>query len=120
MWSVLFTEEVRDRLVSEKNRKEEIKKLYLELTGMLLGQLVLEAVTPDPNHCHIGMFCDNNTTVVWENRLSSKCSMEAGRLLRMLSLQKRRAQVSPLLTLSIAGDKNDMADVVLRAFWCDK
>ena len=69
VWSVLFPAEVRNRLVTNKNRKGDITNSDLELTGMLLVCLILEAVMPDLNHCHNGMFFDNPPTVAWENKL---------------------------------------------------
>ena len=78
---------------------------------MLLGWLVIEAVMPDLKNCHIIMFCYNILTVARANRLDSKRSMPAGRLLHVLELLQRRSQFLLLLTLYIAGEKNDMEDV---------
>ena len=70
---------------------------------------------PTIKHCHIGMLCDKSPTVAWANRLTLKRYIRAGRILRALSLQQRRAQVSPLLTMSISGEKNEMTDVTSQS-----
>ena len=86
LWSVLLPAEVHDCLVSEKNRKGDTTNSDLELTGLLLGWIVLKFVIPDLKHCHIGMFCDNTHTAAQANRIASKRSMTAGHILRALSL----------------------------------
>ena len=75
---------------------------------------------PNLKHCHIRMFCDNIPTFAWANILTSKHSISEGRLLRTLALRQRWAQVSPLLTLSISGEKNDTEDLLSQAFQYDK
>ena len=120
VWAVLFPEEVRNRLVSDQNRQGDITNSDLELAGILLGWIVLEAIMPQIKHYQTGMFCDNTPTVAWENRLASKRSIKAGRLLQALALQQRLAQVPPLLTMSIAREKNYMVDLASRAFCYDE
>ena len=68
---------------------------------------------PDLNHYCIRMFYNNTLTIVWENILASKHYMKTGRILHVLALRKRRAQVSSLLIFFIAWDNNDRADVAL-------
>ena len=75
---------------------------------------------PNLQPYHIGMFYDNNPTVTWENRLTSKRPISAGRLLRALELRQRWSNVSPLLKLSIEVEKNDMSDVASQDFQYDK
>ena len=72
VWSILFPSEVRNLLVSEKNKKGYITNSDLELTGLLLGWIVLESIMPNLQHCHIGMFCNNTPTITWSNSLMSK------------------------------------------------
>ena len=116
VWSILFPAEVRNHLVSENNKKGDITNWDLELTGMLLGWLVLEARMKKVQHCHLRIFCDNTPTTAWMNRLISKRSIIAGRILHAIELWQWRSQVSPLLTFSIAGEKNDISEVMLQDF----
>ena len=88
----------------------------LELAGLVLGWLVLEGVCKDLVFKHIGMFCDNMSSVAWAHRGSTSTSLPAARLLRFLALRQRARQASSLLPLHIAGDNNQMADIPSRAF----
>ena len=67
-------------------------------------------------HQRIGAFCDNTPTVSWAAKLASKRFKVARGLLRALALRQRVQRSSPLITLSIAGVDNVMADVSSRSF----
>ena len=116
VWRVEFPHDIRDRLVSESNPTGDITNSDLELAGLVLHWLVLEYVVDDLRHKHVAMYCDNTPTVAWANRLASKNSKIAGRLLRALALRQRTRRASPLLSISIAGEDNVMADVASRSF----
>ena len=61
----------------------------------------------------IAIFCDNTTTVGWVRKLSAKLP-RAARLMRLLALAMKAAEVSTLLTLSIAGSSNKEAEFASR------
>jgi len=87
----------------------------LEMAGLLLHYLVLENLT-ELKHVHVAAWCDNTPTVSWANKLNSSKSRVAARLIRALSLRIQVNEASPLITVSIAGTENVMADVVSRPF----
>ena len=88
----------------------------LELAGIVMGWLVLEALQKDLQFKHVGMFSDNSASVAWTNKGCSTSSLPAARLLRFLSLRQRTRQTSSLISMHIEGANNAMADVSSRAF----
>jgi hypothetical protein len=117
VWRLSFPEDIEKRLVSTSNPDGDITNSDLEMAGVLLQWLVLEQIaTTSLEHKHIGIFSDNTPTVAWATRLHSSKSKIAGHLLRALAVRQHAHRASPLLTISIAGEENDMADVASRSF----
>jgi hypothetical protein len=85
------------------------------MADLLVHFLVLEHVTP-MKLAHAAAWCDNTPTVSWANKLSLSKSMIATRLTRALAMQLHTNQASPLITWSIAGVLNKMADTASRLF----
>ena len=115
VWRVEWPDDIKAALVTRENPSGTISVSDLEMAGLLLHYLVLEHVV-DLCHEHVGAFCDNTPTVSWAAKLASKRSRIAGRLLRALALRQRVQRSSPLITVSIAGVDNDMADASSRSF----
>ena len=115
VWEVPFPQEIQKRLVSWSNPKGDITNSDLEMAAHLMQWLALE-FTHDVRHQHAAIASDNTPTVAWANRLDSKRSQVAKRLLRVLAVRQRVCRASPLLTISIAGKDNDMADAASRWF----
>jgi hypothetical protein len=116
VWKQEWPEAIQDAFVSAQNKKGTISISDLEMAGVLLAWLVLENISPLPlQHSHIGIFCDNTPAVAWASRLASSKSIAANHLCRALALRIHTHRASPLLTISIAGNDNDMADVASRA-----
>jgi hypothetical protein len=68
-------------------------------------------------HVAIAAWCDNTPTVSWTNQLSSSRSAVTGRLTRALALRiHAKNEASPLISVSIAGVHNTMADMASRTF----
>ena len=88
----------------------------LELAGIVMGWLALEAVQKDLQFKHVGMFSDNSASVAWTQKGNSTSSIPAARLLRFLSLRQRTRQTSSIIPIHIKGANNAMADVCSRAF----
>jgi hypothetical protein len=117
MWQYQWPQDIRDSLVSDSNPSGRLTINDLELAGLLLNWLALECHTDIPlAFHHIGSFCDNTSAVAWAQKLRTSTSLAAGRLLRLLGLRVHARQASSLLPIHIAGDNNEMADVVSRAF----
>jgi hypothetical protein len=117
VWRIPFPPDVEKRLVSTNNPNGDITNSDLEMAGVLFQWLILEQVAPIKlEHANIGIFCDNTPTVAWARRLHSSKSKIAGHLLRALAIRQHAHRTSPLLTISIAGEQNNMADVASRSF----
>ena len=117
VWRREWPADITKRLVSTSNPKGDITNSDLEMAGVLLTWLVLEQIAPRSlQFAHVGIFCDNTPSVAWANRLTSSKSIVAGHLLRALALRQHIHRTSPLLTISIAGEANTMADVASRSF----
>jgi hypothetical protein len=117
VWQFEWPADIQKELVTGMNQAG--KKLTindLELAGLVLGWLVIEGVCKDFVFKNVVMFCDNTSSVVWAHRGSTSTSLPAARLLRFLALRQRARQASSLLPLHIAGENNQMADILLQAF----
>ena len=115
VWRVEWPEDIRNNVISFSNPHGTITNSDLEMAGMVLHYLVLEHLV-DLRHVHVAAWCDNTPTVSWTNKLSSSKSPTAGRLTRALAMRIHANQASPLISVSIAGVKNVMADVASRTF----
>jgi hypothetical protein len=116
VWRMEWPQEIKDSLTTYENKKGTISISDLEMSGIVLSWLVLECISPiHLKHAHIGMFCDNTPAVAWSTKLASSKSVIGGHLCRALAVRQHVHQASPLLTVSIAGIKNDMADIASRA-----
>ena len=116
VWRILWPLDIQKELVSFQNKKGTISISDLEMAGVLLAWLVLENIAPTSlQHSHVGIFCDNTPAVAWATRLASSKSKIGGHLCRALALRQHVHRSSPLLTVSIAGINNDMADIASRA-----
>jgi hypothetical protein len=115
VWRVAWPPDIQAALVSVSNPTGTISNSDLEMAGLLLHYLVLECLA-DLKHVHVAAWCDNTPTVSWANKLNSSKSRVAARLVRALALRIQANAASPLITVSIAGIHNTMADVASRAF----
>ena len=91
VWRYKWPQEVRDRLVSERNPTGDITNSDLEMAAEVLGWLVLEACVP-LKHEHVGVCSDNMPTVSWATRWASRRSRIANRLLRVLATRMRKTE----------------------------
>ena len=117
LWQLRWPDNIQRQLVTESNPTGSLTINDLELAGLLLNWIALECQSGVPlAFHHIGAFCDNTSAVSWAQKLRTSKSKVAGRLLRLLGLRMHARQASSLLPIHIAGDNNEMADVVSRAF----
>ena len=108
LWSIDLSPDIIARM---NTRKLSINDL--EMAGVLLQWLVLEAHMPTLQHVQAGIECDNTSTVYWSTKFTAR-SLIAGHLLRALALRQQICKSAPLLVISIAGELNIMADVASR------
>ena len=86
------------------------------MAWLLLAWLVLEKISPTTlKYTHIALLCDNTPTVAWTVRLSTSKSTITGHLLHALALHQQTQRSLPLLSTSIAGSNNQMADIASRS-----
>ena len=116
VWRVEFPQDIQDALVTWSNLDGTITISDLELAGMIIEWLVLEELVDDLTFKHIGLNCDNSNSVSWTNKYRTAKSIPASRLLRLLCIRMHMRRTSPLLSIGIKGDDNDMADVSSRSF----
>ena len=90
----------------------------LEMGGLLILWLVMEGCIGADNlkHEHVCLLSDNSPAICWIERMASKRSEVAGRLLRALSIRMRECRASPLTPLHIPGVHNRIADIPSRSF----
>ena len=113
------TDITRD-VVSDDNPNGRITNSDLEMAGLLLLWVAMEAVCPNLHHAHVALFSDNSPTVHWVQRLAAKKSRIAQQLLRALALRLHLAKASPLIPLHIAGVNNALTDMPSRSFGSEK
>ena len=111
-----WPEYIQKLVKTDDNLEGTITNSDLEMAGILLLWLVMEAVAPDLVHCHVALFCDNQPAISWTERMASKSSVIAGVLLRALGLRMRTARASPLTAIHIPGVHNKISDVPSRSF----
>eukprot|EP00956_Cyclotella_meneghiniana_P002764 scaffold3249_cov37-Cyclotella_meneghiniana.AAC.3 len=112
-WPKWVQEEV---LKTNAGKNGDLTNSDLEMAGLVLLWLGMEAVCPMGSGTHVALFSDNSPTVSWTNRLACRKSKVADQLIRALALRLKKSHVSPLATLHIAGEKNAMTDIPSRSF----
>jgi hypothetical protein len=115
VWRVQWPDDIRQTVISFNNPSGSLSNSDLEMAGMLLLYLVLEHLAT-LRHIHVAAWCDNTPTVSWTNKLSASRSPIAGRLTRALAMRIHVNEASPLISHSIAGVDNRMADMASRTF----
>lgn len=111
-----WPQDIKDDLVSESNPGGRITNSDLELAGLVLLWLVMEAVCVALVEAHVALFSDNSPTIGWVRRLALKRSRVAAQLLRALALRLKHKKASPLTPLHVSGSQNAMTDVPSRSF----
>ena len=116
MWQFEWPEDIKNALITDHNPDGYLTINDLELAGYVLNWLALECQPIPLEFHHVGSFCDNTSAVAWAQKLCTSKSKSAGRLLRMLGMRIHKRRASSVTPLHIAGEDNDMADIVSRAF----
>lgn len=116
VWFWEWPTEVRNNLVTSSNRKGRLTISDLELMGILLHWLVLEASVDNDTltHSSIAIWCDNLPAVSWIYKMRTSTSPVASRILRALAVRLQHQQSGLLAIDHISGIYNIMADVASR------
>jgi len=85
------------------------------MLGLILHWLVLELFV-ELKHTHVACWCNNTMAVTWVSKLLATKAVRAAHLLQTLVLQMASCQASPLTTMHIAGESNEMADFASCSF----
>ncbi len=111
-----WPQDITDSLVSFSNPQGSINNSELEMAGLLPLWLCIEGVVPDIAHKHVALFSNNLPTVSWVDRMASKKSRIAARLVCALALRLNVCQACPLTPVHIPGVEIALADIPLRSF----
>ena len=76
------------------------------MAGLLFLWLCLEGMVPDIAHKHVALFSDNLPTVSWVEKMASRKSRIAARLVRSLALCLNVNRTCPLMPVHIPGVEN--------------
>ncbi len=115
VWRIPFPERIQQQVISQNNPHGKISNSDLEMIGLLFQWLVLEKFV-DLAHAHVAIWCDNTPTVAWATKLLATKARTAARILRILALRMISCRASPLTTMHIPGNNNNMADFASRSF----
>ena len=111
-----WPKDIRADLVTRENPRGRITNSDLEMAGLLLCWLVVEAIGGDMRQKHVALFSDNDPTVNWVKRMATKQSRVAAQLVRALALRLKANETCPLTPVHIPGKQNMMTDIPSRSF----
>jgi hypothetical protein len=112
--------DISENVVLEKNRREKITNLDLELAGLVLLWLMMEHICGPLCKKRVTLFSNNSPTISWVQRMASRSSLVAEQLIRVLALRFNIQKVCPIISLHIAGDQNSMTNIPSRLFGSKK
>ena len=108
--------DIQAGLISRDNRGGCLSINDLELAGLLITWLIMEAICPTLTERNVAIFSDNQPSVHWVDRMATRKSAVGAQLLRALALRLKLNHCCPMTPLHVAGKKNSMADVASRSF----
>jgi hypothetical protein len=74
VWQVKFPANITSQVVSEKYPDGQLTNSDLEMAGVLLHYLVLEAFVPDLSCQQAVIGCDNSPVVAWMQQMTTQAS----------------------------------------------
>ena len=111
-----WPEDVKQNIISQKNRRGGITNSDLEMAGLLCTWLVMEAVCGNLRERRVAVFSDNDPTVSWVKKLASRHSVVAANLIRAIALRMKIMGACPITPVHIPGIENAMTDIPSRSF----
>ena len=112
--------DIKHTLLTYDNPQGTITNSDLEMAGLLILWLVIEAICPNLRGKNVALFSDNTPTVSWVQRLASKRSRVGEQLIRALALRLKTTGCCPLTPIHVAGSQNGMADMASRSFGSER
>ena len=107
---------IKTDLLTFENPNGKLTNSDLEMAGLLLLWLVMEAVCPDMEEWRVALFSHNSPTISWVEHLASRSSRVAAQLIRALVLRLKVRWACPLTPVHIPGNENAMTDIPSRSF----
>ena len=98
------------------NPTDNITNSDLEMTGVLILWLVMEAVCQPLQEKRVALFSNNLPAVGWTKRLAYHKSLFAEHFVQALAYRIKANKICPLTTLHIKGKLNSISDVPSRSF----
>ena len=90
VWQFEWPKDTQDEMITKADPTGNLTINDLELTGLVLGWLVLKNVCANNLlYKQIGSFCDNPSAISWTYKGSTSTSIAAARLLRLLFICQR-------------------------------
>jgi hypothetical protein len=117
VWRVEWPTDIQEQVVSEANPNGRLTNSDLEMAGVLLHELVLEATIGQDamQAAQVAIGCDNSPAVAWAKRMATRsASPTAYRLLRGLAMRQRTTTSAPPAIFHVAGKQNILADTASR------
>ena len=118
VWFLRWPSDITDNLVTDTNPAGSISISDLELAGIVLHFLALEALLAPTQHtlrhATVAIWCDNLAAVAWAHKNRTSTSQVAIRLLRVLAFRLRHNAAALPNIQHISGVFNVMADVASR------
>jgi hypothetical protein len=108
--------EIKTKLILSDNPHGVLTSSDLEMAGLLLLWLCVEAIVCDIAHKHVALFSDNLPTISWVEKKASRKSRIAAKLVRALVLQLNVKKTCPITTVHIPGVTNTLTEIPSRSF----
>ncbi len=109
-----WPQDVTTNVRSFSNPMGTITNSNLEMAGVLILWLVMEAVCQPFQEIRVALFSDNSPGVGWTKRLASRKSLVAEHFVQGLALRIKTNKTCPLTTLHIEGKLNLISGVPSR------
>jgi hypothetical protein len=118
VWFFEWPSTIRDAMVGPTRNSGTLSISDLELAGIFMHFLALEAYTQHLNisltHKSVAIWCDNLPAVAWTYKFRTATSKPAARLLRALAVRLHETHSALINIQHISGVYNKMADVASR------
>ena len=108
--------DVANDIKTFENPGGRISNSDLEMAGLLLLWLAMEAVCGPLENKQLTIFNDNTPTIGWATKLASKRSVVAEHLVQALALRAKQQKACPFTPIHIEGKRNAIADIPSRSF----
>ena len=116
VWFLEWPSHLIENFLTDNNPSGSINISELELAGVLLHWLVLEAAISqeDLRFASVAIWCDNLPAVAWLYKMRSSSSLVSANLVRALAVRIHMNESAKLAGEHLSGKFNVMADTTLR------